>query len=54
MVAKDGAVETGYQSVRDFMVTASIKEIKHNSQEIKKIETAIKSLMAELDTSWRP
>ncbi len=48
LVARDGTTETGYQSVRDFLITTCVKEIKHNYQEIKKIETAIKSLMDEL------
>ncbi len=48
LVTRDGATESGYQSVRDFLVTACVSEVKHNNEEIGKIETAIKSLMDEL------
>jgi hypothetical protein len=48
LVAKDGATETEYQSVRDFLVTACVKEVKHNNEEIRKIETSIRNLMDEL------
>ncbi len=36
------------EEVRDFLVTACVKEVKHNNQEIKKIETAIRNLTDEL------
>ena len=49
LVVKDGATQTEYQEVRDLMVTTCVKEIKHNIQEIRKIETVIKRLMNELD-----
>ncbi len=49
LVVKDGATQTEYQEVRDLMVTTCVKEIKHNNQEIRKIETVIKRLMSELD-----
>lgn len=48
LVDKDGNTQTEYQEVRDFMVTTCVKEVKHNSQEIKNIEQAIKKLMGEL------
>jgi transposase len=48
LVSKDGATKTEYQEVRDFLVTACVKEVKHNNQEIRQIETSIKTLMGEL------
>lgn len=48
LVAKDGDTATGYQPFRDSLVTTCIKEVKHNNEEVKKIETMIKDLMNEL------
>jgi transposase len=48
LITSDGNTQTEYQPARDFLVTSCVKEVKHNNQEIKKIETAIKSLMHEL------
>jgi hypothetical protein len=49
LVVRDGCTRTEYQSARDFMVTACVREVKHNNREIRNIETAIKKLMDELD-----
>jgi len=49
LVASDGYVKTEYQDARDFIVATCVREVKHNNQEIKYIETEIKNLMDELD-----
>jgi transposase len=47
LVATDANVLGEFQDSRDFLVTTCVKEIKHNNQEIKTIETAIKTLVDE-------
>lgn len=47
-VEKDGDTTTEFQESRDFMIQCCIREIKHNNEEISKIEKEIKKLMKML------
>lgn len=47
LVESDGETETGYQDTRDFIIQASVKEIRHNEEEMAKIEAEIKKLLPE-------
>lgn len=48
LVKADGNTETELQDSRDFLVTTIVKELKHNNEEIKKIEKEIKNIMSRL------
>ena len=45
LVKKDGDTETEFQSSRDLIVETCIKELKHNREDIKKIEAEMQNLM---------
>jgi transposase len=48
LIAKDGNTKTEFQEARDFIIQNSIREIRHNNQQIKLAETEIKKLMKTL------
>lgn len=47
-IGKDGDTSTEFQDSRNFIVPSTIKEIKHNNNEITMIEKEIKALMKTL------
>ena len=47
-VEKDGDTKTEFQESRDFIISSTIREIKHNNEEISKLEKEIKKLMKPL------
>ena len=48
LVKEDGDTSTKFQESRDYMLTSCIQEIKHNNEEIVKIEKEVKKLMKTL------
>jgi transposase len=48
LVEKDGGTRTEFQESRDFLVTACVRQLKRNNQEIESIETELQKLMSQL------
>ncbi|WP_099190640.1 IS110 family RNA-guided transposase [Tepidibacter mesophilus] len=48
LVEKDGDTTSKFQESRDFMIQTFVKELRHNNEELKKIEKEIKNIMDRL------
>lgn len=44
-VAKDGNTTTDYQDFRDFMVSSTVRQLKHNKNELLEVEKKIKEML---------
>ncbi|MCT4618894.1 MAG: IS110 family transposase [Marinisporobacter sp.] len=48
LVEKDGDTTTEFQESRDFMIQTFVKQLRHNNEEVGKIEKEIKNIMDRL------